>query len=353
MKTSKRKIKVFLGAYINQTNAQNINCRELTKNLSDEKFEVYTLLHFAGTLPKIDKSNVHYFFCFRPVILSRILAYTWGILNCDVAYLPRADIFQFQAFLLKLFNKKSFKTIENVIDDESRATALSAVGEDISTIKKYYSYTTSIHPINKYMAEFNYLYYGIKYDLPILYVPTDCSMFSDVKTDLSTLKELIFVGNDYKRKRLIEFIELAKIFPELKFHIVGRQKIKYSLTPNVEVHGALDHYELKKLLRSVQLHFLPSRSEGFGKVTIEVGAAGIPSLIYSDYGAEEWIRNNEEGIIVDSFEEVVKMINKLKKDNQLLRTLGQGAKRMSEKFDSKNLVKDYEKVIMNLYNGSI
>jgi len=38
-----KKIKIFLGAYINSTNAQNLNCLALAKYLDKDKFDVYTL----------------------------------------------------------------------------------------------------------------------------------------------------------------------------------------------------------------------------------------------------------------------------------------------------------------------
>ncbi len=34
-----KKIKVFLGGYVNFTNAQNLNCRALAKYLNKDKFE--------------------------------------------------------------------------------------------------------------------------------------------------------------------------------------------------------------------------------------------------------------------------------------------------------------------------
>ena len=42
MKT--KKIKVFLGGYVNCTNAQNLNCRALAKYLDKDKFECAVML---------------------------------------------------------------------------------------------------------------------------------------------------------------------------------------------------------------------------------------------------------------------------------------------------------------------
>ena len=42
------KIKVFLGGYINYTNAQNINCRGVAEHLDKNNFQVYTLTTHLG-----------------------------------------------------------------------------------------------------------------------------------------------------------------------------------------------------------------------------------------------------------------------------------------------------------------
>ena len=47
-----RKKKIFLGAYLNYTNAQNLNCLALAKYLDKEKFEVYALTTHFGTSNK-------------------------------------------------------------------------------------------------------------------------------------------------------------------------------------------------------------------------------------------------------------------------------------------------------------
>ena len=41
---------------------------------------------------------------------------------------------------------------------------------------------------------------------------------------------------------------------------------------------------MSELLKDMQLHIFPSRSEGFPKVILETACAGVPSLVYADYG---------------------------------------------------------------------
>ena len=38
-----KKIRIFLGGYVNYPNAQNINCDYIAKYLSKDKFEVHTM----------------------------------------------------------------------------------------------------------------------------------------------------------------------------------------------------------------------------------------------------------------------------------------------------------------------
>lgn len=345
-----KKIKIFLGAYINRINAQNITCRELAKYLNSERFEVYSLYHHAGTMSDLKIDNLKAFRCYRPVKFFGLIGYLWGLYKSDVAFLPRADFYKIQLYLLRFFSVKTFKSIENIIDEDAMDTALSVFNNDLSLIKRYYSLADSHHPITGFVGEYNLKRVQIKYNKPVLYLPTDFEEFSWISPDYSSLTEIVFIGNDFKRKRLREFVELAKVFPNLTFHIVGKPNFPadLELTTNITYHGSLDHEQMKKLFQNIQLHFLPSRSEGFGKVTIETAAAGIPSIVYSDYGAKEWIENWKEGIIVDDFMEVVNAIRRLLAEPYLLSELGSGARSMAQRFDSKILVKDYESVIYKL-----
>ena len=112
------------------------------------------------------------------------------------------------------------------------------------------------------------------------------------------LKKIVFIGSLIKRKRLSDFLSLAVIFPDLEFHIIGQgsdyAELKIKSTSNVFFYGHLNPLEISKTLNIMDLLFLPSRSEGFPKVILEVAANADTSLVYSDYGASEWINHNEK-----------------------------------------------------------
>ncbi|WP_286755673.1 glycosyltransferase family 4 protein [Roseivirga sp. UBA838] len=346
------KIKVFLGGFINQTNAQNLNCRELAVHLDKNRFEVYTLSIKHGNLETISSNGLRVFQCSYPVKLTGLLGYVWGIYKSDVVYLPRADFLRWQLFLVRLFKRKSFKTIENIIDEVGLKTALSVPRKKLKNVLDYYRYCDQNHPITNFVGEYNFKHHKLTYDKPILPVPTDIRFFSSNYRVRSELKKLVFIGNDFHRKGLNEFIDLANKFPHLLFKVIGKgdfkqyeEKLK---TNNVEYIGMVNHDDFHDVLQDVDLHFFPSRSEGFGKVTIECAALGIPSIVYDSYGAKEWI-NHTEGFVVSSFSEVVFCVEKLLNDSILLERVSKSCVHLANRFSSEEVVPLYQQVIEDLY----
>lgn len=91
-----KKIKVFLGGYVNFTNAQNLNCRALAKYLNKDKFECAAMLYPNGNLAvNTDLAGVKLMKRHRPLRISGWLVYLRGIMWCDVAYLPKGELWYF------------------------------------------------------------------------------------------------------------------------------------------------------------------------------------------------------------------------------------------------------------------
>mgnify|MGYP001205774323 CR=1 FL=1 len=105
---------------------------------------------------------------------------------------------------------------------------------------------------------------------------------------------------------------------------------------------------MDRIFQKTDLMFLPSKSEGFPKVILEAASSSIPSILYNDYGADEWINNGENGFVVNKFEEVVSTIKLLLSNNNLMKKNSEGALILSEKYDWKNLIRNWEKVIDDL-----
>ena len=337
------------------TNAQNLNCLALAKHLDKEKFEVYTLKLYSGNLKDPSIKGVQLFKCFYPHKVSKYLGYFWGIYKCDIAFLPKGEINAWNQFWLKLLNRKSFCTVEGILDEAAMKNAASHYGSEYKVIQHYKSFK-NLYSITSFMRVFNFKKHNIESQIKILYLGTDIKTFLNTNKKSSELTNIILIGNDLIRKGVIEYFKLARSYPNIVFHIVGtgngkidviKELNKLSLT-NVNYHGGISHSELVDLLKKIDLHILPSRSEGFPKVTLETAAAGVPSMVYSYYGAKEWISDHHDGFVVDTLEEMKQTIQELVEKPDLLQKTSKNAIELAKSFDWDILIKDWENVIISI-----
>tara|TARA_B110000908_G_scaffold22494_1_gene25483 strand:- start:679 stop:1713 length:1035 start_codon:yes stop_codon:yes gene_type:complete len=342
-----KKKKIFLAAYLNYTNAQNLNCLSLSNYLDKEKFDVYGLTSHFGN-KNLSTNNVRLFNCFKPFIVTKYLGFIWGILICDIIYLPKhREVPVWMLKLSKLLKRKLFTTIEINMCDRGRENMISNFGGS-KRMQEYFSFIPNIYGISKYLVKNSNC--GVKLNPFPLYLGVD-NKFSEVTTSTSLLN-LVFIGSLIKRKNLDEVLKLAGHFKNLKFHIIGEGKLRKELeiraTNNVIFYGKLSHNEIIKVLNKVDLNILLSRSEGFPKVILETASAGIPSLVYNDYGAEEWIMNNKNGFVLKTIEEVFFKIKELINVPELLVLNSKGTVKLAKNFAWKVQIKEWEKEILKL-----
>lgn len=349
-----RKTRVFLGAYINQANAQNLNCKALAEYLNKELFEIYTLKIQHGNLGDVQIRDVNTFQCKYPVKITQVFGFIWGFLKADVVYLPRLNSHRLQLICLKIFGRKSFKTVENIIDEESLESAL-AVLRTPERALRHYRMTDRVYSITDYLKRYNFEKHGLKTAPQILPPVVDTRLFSQSQLPSEYLERLVFISNDMRRKRVQDFLLLAKAFPLLKFEIIGSDNdnflsdlLRDYKLENISYHGLLNPQDLKTILTKCQVHILPSRSEGFPKGIIECAAAGIPSITYADYGASEWIESFENGVVCQTYAEIEQAILSFISEPGLLRKNSKGAIELATNFSVENVTKMYEEVLLSL-----
>ncbi|PWL32327.1 glycosyltransferase family 4 protein [uncultured Roseivirga sp.] len=348
-----QKTRIFLGAFTNQTNAQNLSCRALAKYLDKEKFEVYTLEIGHGNLKSQSVKGVHVFRCNFPVKLTGILGFFWGFYKADVVYLPRGLFINWQRFLCCVFKVKTFKTVRNVIDEDSLVSAMSQINRKLKgRISKGFDFVDRVYSMTPYMSEYNYKKWGIKSDKDCLLPPTDFEEFRKVARTRHQLRKVIFIGNDWKRKRLSIFLDLANKLQDIEFHVVGKgdqADFPNFLLKNVYAHGLLTEMELLEVITSADLHILPSNSEGLPRVWLETLANGIPSILFKGYGAEDFVKEGVTGFVVSSTDEAYQLIEGILDQSIDLSVLSKNCQAEAEIYDPIRLTKKYEQVIEDLY----
>lgn len=351
-----KKIKVFLGGYVNYLNAQNINCRALSEHLDKRKFNVATMLYpvqNAADFVRLD--DVKYIKQIRPLKWLVWFGYMRGILWADVAYLPKGEVDGFCRTVAKLFGTKVFTTIESVMDD----IILSKYDDKQKPIRRFKKYQDRLYSITRYIVHRELQVNDIHCNETILYLGVDTNRFVHPHVQHDSLENIVFIGNDPIRKNLVEYLEVAKLFPSISFNIAGGNQLKECTLEeyiekeglrNVIYHGSLDHTKLSMLLKSMDLMFFPSRSEGFPKVMLETACAGVPTLCYNDYGADEWISSGKDGYVVHTKEDAISIIRDLKAHPEKLQQLSRNAVELGKRFDWSVLVKQWENVIQTIYN---
>jgi glycosyltransferase involved in cell wall biosynthesis len=342
------KIKVFLGGYINYTNAQNLNCRAVAEYLDKDKFEVLALTTHFG---KREHFEINTFNCFRPFSLSKHLGFLWGILNCDAAYLPKhIDTPLWVLKLSKLFKKPIFTTIEGNVTDLNKPNLIDLFGSE-HKMKNHFNHFNQVFGITHFLVQATKSALFMQ-NFP-LFLGVNGSQFSPkIKNKLNSI---VFVGGLINRKRVDEFLQLAKHYSQITFSVIGagpeKKKLVKKAGSNVIFHGVLTHSEMSALFHQSDLMFLPAKSEGFPKVILEAAASGIPSIVYNTYVASDWMTHRMNGFIVNNFNDVKVVVDELLSDSKLLQSVSENAMELANDFDWKKIIKDWEKVIVNLNNG--
>tara|TARA_B100000161_G_scaffold262788_1_gene233138 strand:- start:1273 stop:2304 length:1032 start_codon:yes stop_codon:yes gene_type:complete len=338
------KVKLFLGAYVNCTNAQNLNCLALAKHLDKSQFDITALSLYSQ--PQIKIEGVRLYRCIWPNRILAYWAYFWNIIHADVVYLPKAELLAFNSFICQLFGKKSFSTIEGILDDSNFRKAKNKSGFNVLN---YYSRLSQVFSISEYIKHYNLEKHGLISNPKILELGTECQLFLNKTHKTGTITNVILIANNYSKKGVDDFLVLANAYPKLKFHLVGEgKKIEYHL-PNLIRHGKLSQFELSELLKDMQLHIFPSRSEGFPKVILETASSGVPSLVYSDYGASQWIDNYQNGFVVQTLDEMKAVVEDLLNNKVSLNQISKNAIQLGLSYDWKFKIKLWQDVILALY----
>jgi glycosyltransferase involved in cell wall biosynthesis len=336
-------VKLFLGAYVNCTNAQNLNCLALAKHLDKSQFDITVLSLYSQ--PPIKIKGVKVFSCIWPHRILVYWAYFWNIVKADVVYLPKAELLAFNSFICQLFGKKSFSTIEGILDDTNFLKAKNKSGFNILN---YYSRLSHVFSISQYIKDYNFKKHGLVAEDKILELGTESQLFLNTTYQTAPINKVILIANNYSKKGVDDYLALANDYSQLEFHLVGEGKKIENHLPNLICHSKLSQYELSELLKDMQLHIFPSRSEGFPKVILETACAAVPSLVYADYGANQWIDHYQNGFVVQTLDEMKVVIEDLLNNKESLNQISKNAIQLGLSYDWKLKIKVWHDVILAL-----
>lgn len=117
------------------------------------------------------------------------------------------------------------------------------------------------------------------------------------------------------------FVELFDLYPHIRMTIAGgegnameelqMQAKKYRLDGRVVFTGAYVKEESPQIYNSADVFVMPSLNEGMSNNLLEALASGLPVLMTPTGGAEELVRNGENGYLI-KMHDVMSIVEKLK-----------------------------------------
>lgn len=197
-------------------------------------------------------------------------------------------------------------------------------------------------------------------DIEVIPMGIDTKLFNPNKKDLSIKKKhgitgpfLLFVGRLSYEKGIDLLIdampEVINQNPKTKLMIIGDGVLKEDLIKrvkeleiqnNIIFTGWIKNEDLPKYYATADLFVCPSRREGFGLTFVEAGMSGCWLIGTNVGGISDIIQNGKNGQIVKQKnpQEIAKSIQNFQKTKSY-------RKKILNKFDWKNIVKQYQEVI--------
>ena len=141
------------------------------------------------------QSNINIFNCSKPFIISKHLGFLWGVINCDIAYLPKhVDTPLWVLKFARLLKKPLFTTIEGI----DTIKTLNLFYNSLENVRCRLSYFSRIYGITDFIIKNTDIEAGLNAGVGFNYlISTGCKIKENpfnVKI-INNLRELIDYEN--------------------------------------------------------------------------------------------------------------------------------------------------------------
>jgi glycosyltransferase involved in cell wall biosynthesis len=161
---------------------------------------------------------------------------------------------------------------------------------------------------------------------------------------------ILWAGRPVRFKRLPilfrAFSEIRRVFPRARLIVAGRKDLAQEdlgraagnaqLEESLVWMGELTHADLVGTYAAADVFLYPSIYEGFGRVMVEAGAAGLPVVATATAGARDIIRDRETGYLapIEDAPALAARARELLADPERRATMGAAARKwIRDQFD--------------------
>jgi glycosyltransferase involved in cell wall biosynthesis len=337
----------------NLTNAQMSNAREIIRRLHPERFHVGVFHVEAPDVGIGERPNTKLIRLPRRRQTVRILQeFLWGRHEI-LFYLKSSPASRLYLQLRRKWrdSRVVVGTIESQCDLRNEPTVNpEAIRLWEETILRSDFLFSNSQAVKRSLAK--------EYGLPSEVVPTgvDTKFFAPARERRPNPRpRVLFVGSlrPFKQPQLL--LDAAARFPQADFVLIGDGLLGNQLMTraadeklaNVSLLGPSGEKDLRRQYQSADVFLFPSTWEGSPKVILEAAASGLPVIARNTYAAETVI-DGQTGYLVGSDEELFARLEQLLQDPDLRRSLGQGARRHSARFDWDVVTRQWEEIFLRL-----
>lgn len=339
-----KKIKIFLGGYVNFPNSQNINCDNIAKNLNKDKFEVHTMYTSKKPIDKklYKKMDIH----LHKLVHHRFIWYWSKLLvmragSYDIYYLPKAEPMD------RVFAKKYKNTQRAMI-----ASVEGVITPNTNNDKGYRNYymrdMDNCFAISECIAESIKKYWGIR--MPVLPLGVAEPSATNESIEKKSISTVIWVGNIKANKRPQYLIKVAKEFPELNFFMIGdgdmmkdiERELYEKNIKNVKMTGRLPNNEVYQYMVRSDILLMTSEYEGLPKVIQEAAQCKVPTIYINQNYDVDFIEDGKNGYGVKSIIEVIDILSMLLNDSEKYVQMSESAYQVIQEYTWEHLILQYE-----------
>lgn len=143
------------------------------------------------------------------------------------------------------------------------------------------------------------------------------------------------------------FESLVKRYPYMYLLLVGpleaelsgfKDEVSELIKTHKQIVSVGYQERVEEFMAVMDIFVLPSYREGFGVVNVEASAMGLPVVSTSINGARDSVINNQTGflVLVKSVKGLLEKIEKLIKDEELRKKMGEAGKQWAKKFEQRS-----------------
>jgi len=165
-------------------------------------------------------------------------------------------------------------------------------------------------------------------------------------------QKILFIGNDFPRKGIVEINSAAKIIkekhPDIIFTIVGNDNFGFSKDPNYQLLNFVGQKTKNEVINFFQSHsifLMPSYAEGQAGVLIEALSFGLPIITTRESGVDFQNDNVGEYVQAGNYEMIVEKVLSYIQDDKKLENQSLSAIQFVKQFSLENWKK---RILQNL-----